>query len=260
MTVPAVKGMVLPLPKQDVIQFLFETFFCLTRSNISGSVQSCDQSSNNTSRQNVTVDCTARLWNWRFSGLNSALRRAILTEDFRVFQQLIQANVGQASQIRARQFAFTFSPIHCSLMSCHSTPYVLRLKYFVKETINNFQSVITAAYPQKQEETSRTQHHKEVCRKWRLKSSAILRRVDWWRLTNVSKGRWVSIFTGNQPQESTRKCVYSTPLPCITYLKLCEKYVLQPRQRCRTITDRILREWGGRNCWPSSLSALSEGC
>jgi len=93
--------------------------------------------------------------------------------------------------------------------------------------------------------------------KWRFKSSA-QSRVDWWRDTGDSKGRWFSIFTGNQPRRVRRKCVYSTPLPCITYLNLYEKYVLKPRQRCRTITDRILREWGGRNCWQSSLSALKD--
>ena len=75
---------------------------------------------------------------------------AILTQDFRGFPQPIQANVGKASQIRARQFAFTFSLIHSSHISYHSTPYIVRLKYFVKETTNNFQSMITAAYPQRQ--------------------------------------------------------------------------------------------------------------
>jgi hypothetical protein len=51
-----------------------------------------------------------------------------------------------------------------------------------------------------------------------------MRRVDWLSVTD-SKGRWVSIFTNNQPRRVSRKCEYSTLLPCITYLKLYEKYV-----------------------------------
>lgn len=130
--------------------FYLKLFSLFNKINNFGSVQSCDQSSNNTFRWNAIVECKAVLWNWRFLGLNSARRGVIPTEDFRGFPQPIQANVGKASQIRARQFPFTFSLIHSSLISYHSTPYIERLKYFVKETINNFQSVIRAAYPQRQ--------------------------------------------------------------------------------------------------------------
>lgn len=182
--------------------FYLKLFSLFNKINNFGFVQSCDQSSNNTFRWNVTVECTAFLWNWRFPGLNSARRRAILNEDFRGFPQPIQANVGKASQIRARQFAFTFSLIHSSLISYHSTPYMVRLKYFVKETISNFQSVITAAYPQRQTRPAERKITKSIMKIQVFCDTAPCRLVKRHRRFEGALGL---DFHGQSAQESTSK-------------------------------------------------------
>lgn len=129
MTVLAVQGMVLPLLKHDIIQFYLKLFsLCLT----TGSLQSCDQPSS----KYVSMERHRRVGSVysksAVPGIKICSRTGIQTESFRGSPLPIQPNARKGSQIRPKQYAFIFSPIYCSLISYHSTPYILPLKPFVK--------------------------------------------------------------------------------------------------------------------------------